>query len=288
MSTAYFKGEFMPLEAVRVSPLDRGYLLGDGVYEVVPVYGGRLFRLEEHLDRLQRSLNAIAIDDPLERGAWAKMLESLVARNGGGDQSVYFQVTRGEAPRNHAFPKGVQPLVFAMSRPAAKRDAPAPIDAVTRADNRWSRCDIKAIALLPNVLLRQQAVAEGAGEAILLKDDQVTEGAASNVFVVAAGVLSTPPKSARILAGITRDLTLELAKAAGIDCREGEISEAALRSADEIWVTSSTLEITPVARLDGRPLAGGAPGQAWHRVYPRFRAYKRDFAAAAGETVAST
>ncbi len=286
MSTAYFKGEFLPLEAVSISPLDRGYLLGDGVYEVVPVYGGRLFRLQAHLARLERSLEAIAIDNPLSRSDWAEMLESLIARNGGGDQSIYFQVTRGEAPRNHAFPKGVQPLVFAMSKPGPKRDAPAPIDAVTRADNRWSRCDIKAIALLPNVLLRQEAVAAGAGEAILLKDGQVTEGAASNVFVVAAGVLSTPPKSPKILAGITRDVTLELAEAAGIDCHEGEISEAALRSADEIWVTSSTMEITPVARLDGRPLAGGAPGPVWHGVYQRFRDYKRDFATASGETVA--
>ena len=275
----------MPLKAVSVSPLDRGYLLGDGVYEVVPVYRGRLFRLEAHLDRLERSLQAIAVHNPLDRSAWSEMLESLIARNGGGDQSIYFQVTRGEAPRNHAFPKGVQPLVFAMSKPGPKRDAPDPVDAVTRADNRWSRCDIKAIALLPNVLLRQEAVAAGAGEAILLKDGQVTEGAASNVFVVAAGVLSTPPKSPKILAGITRDVTLELAEAAGIDCREGEISEAALRAADEIWVTSSTMEITPVAHLDGRPLAGGVPGPVWHRVYQRFRALKRDFAAATGETV---
>ncbi len=286
MSTAYFKGEFMPLQAVSVSPLDRGYLLGDGVYEVVPVYGGRLFRLQAHLARLERSLEAIAIDNPLSRSGWAEMLESLIARNGGGDQSVYFQVTRGEAPRNHAFPKGVQPLVFAMSKPGPKRDAPAPIDAVTRGDNRWSRCDVKAIALLANVLLRQEAVAAGAGEAILLKDGQVTEGAASNVFVVAGGVLSTPAKSPKILAGITRDVTLELAEAAGIEAHEGEISEAALRSADEIWVTSSTMEITPVVRLDGRPLAGGAPGPVWRRIYQRFRAYKREFATATGETVA--
>ncbi len=286
MSTAYFKGEFMPLQAVSVSPLDRGYLLGDGVYEVVPVYGGRLFRLQAHLARLERSLEAIAIDNPLSRSGWAEMLESLIARNGGGDQSVYFQVTRGEAPRNHAFPKGVQPLVFAMSKPGPKRDAPAPIDAVTRSDNRWSRCDVKAIALLANVLLRQEAVAAGAGEAILLKDGQVTEGAASNVFVVAGGVLSTPAKSPKILAGITRDVTLELAEAAGIEAHEGEISEAALRSADEIWVTSSTMEITPVVRLDGRPLAGGAPGPVWRRIYQRFRAYKREFATATGETVA--
>lgn len=286
MSTAYFKGDFKPLEAVRVSPLDRGYLLGDGVYEVVPVYGGRLFCIDAHLDRLERSLSAIAIKNPISRSAWVEMLETLVARNGGGEQSLYFQVTRGEAPRNHAFPEGIKPLVFAMSKPGPKRDSPQPIAAVTRADNRWGRCDIKAIALLPNVLLRQEAVSAGAGEAILLRAGLVTEGAASNVFVVADGVLRTPPKSPKILAGITRDVTLDLASAAGVRCEECDISESALRSADEVWVTSSTMEITPVASLDGRPPGSGAPGPVWRKVFERFRAFKRDWASAPGETIA--
>lgn len=286
MGTAYFKGEFMPLEAVRVSPLDRGYLLGDGVYEVVPAYGGRLFRIDAHLDRLERSLSAIAMDNPLSRSGWAEVLDTLIDRNGGGDQSVYFQVTRGEAPRDHAFPKGVSPLVFAMSKPAATRAAPDPVSAVCRTDNRWGRCDIKAIALLPNVLLRQEAVSAGAGEAILLRDGQVTEGAASNVFVAAGGVLKTPPKGPRILAGITRDLTLELAAAAGIESEESAIPEAALRSADEIWVTSSTMEISPVVRLDNRPVGKGAPGPLWQAVYERFCAFKREFADAPGERIA--
>ncbi len=286
MSTAYFKGDFMPLEAVRVSPLDRGYLLGDGVYEVVPVYGGRMFCTDAHLDRLERSLGAIAMKSPLSRSAWVDMLDTLIARNGGGEQSLYFQVTRGEAPRNHAFPQAPRPLVFAMSKPGHRRAYPEPMPAVTRNDNRWGRCDIKAIALLPNVLLRQEAVSAGAGEAILLRDGLVTEGAASNVFVVADGVLMTPPKSSKILAGITRDVTLELASAAGIPCEECDISEAALRSADEIWVTSSTMEITPVSRLDGRPLIGGAPGPLWQQVFERFLAFKSDFAKALGETIA--
>jgi D-alanine transaminase len=286
MSTAYFSGEFMPLAAVRVSPLDRGYLLGDGVYEVVPVYAGKPFCIEAHLDRLERSLSGIAIENPLSRGAWVEMLETLVASNGGGEQSLYFQVTRGEAPRNHAFPEGISPLVFAMSMPGRRRDAPQPISAVTRTDNRWGRCDIKAIALLPNVLLRQEAVSAGAAEAILLRDGAVTEGAASNVFVVTDGVLRTPPKSPKILAGITRDVTLELANRAGIRCEECELSEAALRSADEIWVTSSTMEITPVTNLDGRPVAGGAAGALWREVFEHFRAFKRDRATATGETIA--
>lgn len=276
----------MPLEAVRVSPLDRGYLLGDGVYEVVPVYGGGLFCIEAHLDRLARSLDAIAIENPLSRSAWVEMLESLIGRNGGGDQSLYFQVTRGEAPRNHAFPLGSEPLVFAMSKPGSKTASPRPITAVTRADNRWGRCDIKAIALLPNVLLRQEAVSAGAGEAILLRDGMVTEGAASNVFIVADGVLKTPPKSPKILAGITREVVLELARSEGIQCEEGDISEAALRSADEIWVTSSTMEITPVAQLDGQPPGSGAPGPLWQKIFERFRDFKREFAKAPGETIA--
>jgi len=286
MGTAYFKGEFMPLAAVRVSPLDRGYLLGDGVYEVVPVYGGKLFCIDPHLDRLERSLSAIAMENPLSRSDWLKMLETLIARNGGGEQSLYFQVTRGEAPRNHAFPEGIRPLVLAMSKPGPAQSSPQPIPAVTRADNRWGRCDIKAIALLPNVLLRQSAVSAGAGEAILLRDGVVTEGAASNVFVVSDGVLRTPPKSPKILAGITRDVTLELACGAGIPCEECDISETRLRSADEIWVTSSTLEITPVASLDGRPAGGRAPGPLWQKVFERFRAFKRDWAMAPGETIA--
>lgn len=286
MSTAYFKGEFLPLAAVRVSPLDRGYLLGDGVYEVVPVYGGKAFCIDAHLDRLERSLSGIRIENPLSRNDWVEILGTLVARNGGGEQSLYFHVTRGEAPRDHAFPEGIRPLVFAMSRPGPGRDSPEPISAVTRADNRWGRCDIKAIALLPNVLLRQDAVSMGAGEAILLRDGAVTEGAASNVFVVSGGFLTTPPKSPRILAGITRDVTLDLASSVGIRCEEREISEEELRSADEIWVTSSTLEITPVTSLDGRPVGGGAPGPLWRMVFERFRAFKRDWAKMPGETVA--
>lgn len=275
-SIAYYKGEFTPLESVRVSPLDRGYLLGDGVYEVVPVYGGRLFRIDGHLARLARSLDAIDIAGPLEPAAWRAMLEELVERNGGGDQSVYFQVTRGEAPRNHAFPEGAAPVVFAMSKPASGRGEPAPVTAVCRPDNRWGRCDIKAIALLPNVLLRQAAVSAGAGEAILLKHGRVTEGAASNVFVVSDGGLKTPPKGPEILAGITRDVVLELAPAAGVRAEETDVSEAELRAAEEIWVTSSTMEISPVVRLDGRPVGSGEPGPLWRRIYARFRALKHE------------
>lgn len=270
MTIAYFDGEFMPLDQVRVSPLDRGYLLGDGVYEVVPVYSGTLFRIDEHLDRLYRSLAAVNIRDPLTPEGWLHTLTDLIARNGDGDQSLYFQVTRGVAPRNHAYPDNVDPVVFAMTKMMPARSAPKPVFAITRPDNRWGRCDIKSIALLPNVLLREQAVAAGAGEAILSRDGFVTEGAASNVFVVNGNHVRTPPKSTRILAGITRDVAVSLAGKAGATVEEVDIPEADLHEADEIWVTSSTMEISPVVKLDGQAVGSGEPGPVWARMYEQF------------------
>lgn len=263
----------MPLDRVRVSPLDRGYLLADGVYEVIPVYRGRLFCLDAHLVRLNRSLAAVEIRDPFSAGEWRELLRTLVARNGEGDQSVYVQVTRGVAPRNHAFPDGVEPSVFAMTRMLAKRSEPASLQAVTRVDNRWDRCDIKSIALLPNVLLRQQAVSAGAEEAILSREGFITEGAASNVFAIHGDRARTPPKSSRILAGITRDVVVTLGGDAGVTVDEAEIPEAELRTADEIWVTSSTMEISPVVKLDGRAVGAGAKGPVWARIYEQFSRY---------------
>lgn len=286
MTIAFFNGEFLPLEEVRVSPLDRGYLLGDGVYEVVPVYGGRLFCIEEHMDRLGRSLAAIELRDPFIRTRWLGMLEELVERNGGGERSVYFQVTRGVAPRNHAFPAGADPVVFAMTKPAPARVMPTPVSAITRVDNRWDRCDIKSIALLPNVLLRQQAVAAGAAEAILLKDGFLTEGAASNVFLVHGGRVRTPPKSPKILAGITRDVVVALGRSAGIEIQETEISGDELKTAEEIWVTSSTMEMSPVVKLDGEAVGAGDVGPVWHELYQRFSRFKVDATGAVGAATA--
>jgi D-alanine transaminase len=238
MSVAYFDGQFMPLEDVRVSPLDRGYLFGDGVYEVVPVYGGKLFRLDEHLDRLERSMSAIELVNPLPRAAWCELLHDIVARNGRGEQSVYLQVTRGVAERNHAFPADTPPSVFVMSKPVAGSGAKA-MRAITRVDNRWEHCEVKAIALLANCLHKQAAVKAGAGEAILLRDAQLTEGSSSNVFVITAGRVATPPKSNLILAGITRDVAIELMRDVQIPVAECAVSEAQLRAADEVWVTKS-------------------------------------------------
>lgn len=277
----YLNGRFLPLEQATVPVLDRGFIFGDGVYEVIPAYGGKLFRLEEHLARLDHSLDGVRIRNPLSHLEWAEMLNQLIQKNAAADnpdQYIYLQVTRGVAKRDHAFPPGVTPTVLAMSNPLA----PVPtsfttqgITAVTLPDIRWKYCHIKAIALLPNILLRQEAVERGATEAILIRDGNVTEGAASNLFIVKHGTLITPPKGPLLLPGITRDLILELADAAGIPCREAAISEAELRAADEIWLTSSTKEIMPVTTLDATAVSDGKPGPQWQRMTLLYQDYKQ-------------
>jgi D-alanine transaminase len=278
----YLNGEFLDAERARISPFDRGFLFGDGVYEVIPVYGGRLFRLPHHLQRLEQSLAGIGLSHMKSPAEWSAIFERLVRENGAGDQSVYLQVTRGVAPRDHAFPPDTAATVFAYAQPLHYPD-PAAIQAgataVTVPDIRWLRCDIKAIALLPNVLMRQQALERGAIEAILIRDGYVTEGAASNIFVVRAGRLVTPPKGAFILPGITRDLVLELARAGGIQCDELPITVDELKSSDEVWLTSSTREIMPVTRIDGEPVADGRPGALHARAQRLYQEYKQAFRA---------
>lgn len=275
MSTAILNGEYLPLDEVRIPALDRGFIFGDAVYEVIPVYGGGLFRLEAHLQRLENSMAAIRIDNPYSRERWRELLGTLVARNGGGEQSVYLQVTRGVAPRNHAFPAGATPTVFAMSRSAERGHAPKPMRAITREDFRWQRCDIKSTALLANVLLRQEALDAGADEAVLLRGGQLTEGAATNVFVVRGGRAVTPPRSHLILPGITRDVVVELLAGAGLPVAEVPVSEAELRGADEIWLTSSTTEVAPVVELDGQPLGTDRPGPLCEEAWRLFQEGKR-------------
>ena len=275
MTVAYLNGEFRQLEDIRISPLDRGFLFADGVYEVIPVYAGRLFRADAHLDRLERSLAGIRMEDPLGRAGWNELLDEIVERNGGGRQAVYLQVTRGAAPRDHAFPGSIAPTVFAMTRVLEGDPQTAPLHAVTRPDIRWTRCDIKSVALLPNVLMRQEAQDASASEAILIRDGMVTEGTATNVFVAQGDAVRTPPQSVHILGGITRDLLKELMDAADIDCREEPITEAELRAAREIWVSSSTKEVAPVVRLDGEPVGEGVPGPLWERIHGLFQDYKQ-------------
>jgi D-alanine transaminase len=278
MTIAYLNGSFLPLEDASISVMDRGFLFGDGVYEVIPVYAGKLFRLEQHLQRLQNSLDGVRIGNPLTTAAWRDLLEELVSRNSGSDQAVYLQVTRGVAPkRDHAFPAETRPTVFAMSNPLpAQRDAAEEpgIHAITLPDVRWQHCNIKAITLLPNVILRQQAIEANTAEAILIKDGYATEGAASNVFIARNGILVTPPKSPALLPGITRDLIIEIAAGNAVPYRESDISEAELTSAEEIWLTSSTREISPVVRLDDKAVGDGKPGPLWKHMSALFKAYK--------------
>ena len=276
--TVYLNGEFLPAGEAKVSVLDRGFLFGDGVYEVIPVYGGRLFRLAPHLVRLDHSLEGIRLANPLDHPAWRRVLERLVEANGGGDQSIYLQVTRGVAARDHGFPQDAEPTVVAMSNPLPAPSKPAEgVEAITVEDIRWHYRHIKAITLLPNVLLRQQALEMGAAEAILLHDGQATEGAASNLFVVRGATVTTPPKGNLLLPGITRDLVVELCGDHDIPCEEAPIYEADLREAEEVWLTSSTKEVVPVTRVDGAPIGDGRPGPVWERISDRFRAYKEAF-----------
>ena len=276
----YLNGAFLPPAEARVSAFDRGFVFGDGVYEVIPVFGGRLFRLPHHLARLDNSLREIRMTNPLPAGEWQRVFERLVEIQGGGEQSIYLQVTRGVAPRDHAFPPNLTPTVFAYATPLKYPPAEQVergIAAITAPDIRWLRCDIKAIALLPNAMLRSQALDAGAAEAILLRDGFMTEGAASNIFVVHGGRLVTPPKGPLILPGVTRDLVLELARAHGVAYAEEAVSEAALRTADEIWMTSSTKEILAVTRLDGKPVGNGKPGPMHARLLTLYKEYKRAF-----------
>lgn len=276
--SVYLNGEFMPLAEAKVSVLDRGFLFGDGIYEVIPVYGARLFRLPHHLQRLEQSLAAIGLANPLSLPQWQGLLEALVARNGGGDQSLYLQLTRGVAERDHRFPANTPPTVFAMSSPiAVTTEAPAPSRAITATDIRWQLCHIKAITLLPNILLRQQATDAGADEAIMVREGEVTEGTASNIFVVRDGLITTPPAGQWLLPGITRDLVVELCQRHHIPCQERRIEAATLHQADEIWLTSSTREIVPVIALNGQPIANGRPGPIWQRVSRHYQAYKQAF-----------
>ncbi|MDX2458191.1 MAG: D-amino acid aminotransferase [Gammaproteobacteria bacterium] len=267
MTTAYLNGTFLPLEDACVPVMDRGFLFGDGVYEVIPVYGGKLFRLAHHLKRLGNSLEAVRIGNPLSGKEWETMLKELVSRNESADQAVYLQITRGvAAKRDHAFPADTRPTLFAMSTPMAATvdiDSITGATAITLPDIRWKHCNIKAITLLSNVMLRQQAVDAGAAEAILIKDGYAIEGAASNIFIVKNGLLITPPNGPALLPGITRNLIIELAAAHTIPFREADIAETDLFNADEIWLTSSTREISPVTRLDDTVISAGKPGLLW-------------------------
>lgn len=271
----YLNGSFIPLEEAQVSVMDRGFLFGDSIYEVIPAYNGRLFRLPHHLERLNNGLQAIGMTNPLSADEWSTVLTRLIQQTQEPDQSVYLQVTRGPAgKRDHAIPETINPTVFAMANPIRHQATEGEgIVAITLDDVRWRLCNIKATTLLANVLLKQRAREADAVEAILIRDGEAMEGAASNLFIVLDGVLITPPKSNFLLPGITRDLILELAIKNGLPYAERAIQEAELRSADEIWLTSSTKEIMPVIRLDEATVGDGTPG----RVYQQMSALYADY-----------
>ncbi len=275
----YLNGEFLPQSQAKVSVLDRGFVFADGIYEVIPAYGGRLFRLGEHLQRLQNSLDGVRLANPLDDIEWDRILGELIKRNGGGDQSLYLQITRGVAKRDHGFPPDTPATVFAMSNPLKPVDAAllkSGVKAITLEDIRWRFCNIKSIALLPNVLLRQQALEQGAAEAILIRNGLVTEGSASNVFIVRKGVIMTPPKSEFLLPGITRDLIVELSQRHGVPCEERDIPEAWLEEADEMWLSSSLKELLPITTLNDKSVGSGSPGPVWAKMFDIFQSFKDD------------
>ncbi len=259
----------MPLEEARVPVMDRGFIFGDGIYEVIPAYSRKPFRLKEHLKRLQASLDSIRLKNPHSDSQWTELCAQLVAQNQGEDQYIYLHVTRGPAKREHAFPKQIHPTVFMMSTPLQTTPPEllkTGVAAITAQDNRWLRCDIKAISLLPNVLLRQMAVDCGTVETVLLRDGILTEGAASNIFVVKYGVVLAPPKNHLILPGITYDVVLELAAAHSIPHQVRAVSESEVRAAQELWMTSSAKEVLAITTLDNQPVGDGKPGKLFWRA----------------------
>jgi D-alanine transaminase len=278
----YLNGTYLPLETAAVSPLDRGFLFGDAVYEVIPVYGGRPFRLREHLDRLDRSLTAIRIIPPRSHPEWATICAQLVAQSGGQESYIYIQVSRGtELGRNHAWPEGLAPTLFAYVtalEPTPAKLLDQGVAAVTAADIRWARRDIKSTALLANILLKKLAADAGAFETIMIENGELTEGSSTTVHVISNGVIHTPPNGTHILPGTTRDVVTELAVRLGLSSNNSRVPEALLRNADEIWLAFSTRGVLPVTQLDGAAVGNGKPGPLFKRMHAAFLDYTHELA----------
>jgi D-alanine transaminase len=276
--TVFLNGRLLPLEQATVSVLDRGFIFGDGVYELVPVYSRVPFRLDEHLARLERSLGETRIRNPYSRAEWRAHVYQVIDAHSFEDQSIYFQVTRGVAKRDHAFPKSAEPTVFMMANPLVsppQAQVEKGAAAVSARDNRWLRCDIKSISLVGNVLLRQLSAEADAAETILFRDGKLTEASASNVFIVKGGVIHSPPKSHLILPGITYDVVVELARGHGLPVEFRDIPEAEVRAADEIWVTSSSKEVLAIVELDGKRVGEGRPGPVFRRMHQLYQEFKQ-------------
>ncbi|WP_246128538.1 aminotransferase class IV [Pleionea sediminis] len=278
-TTVYLNGDWLPLEQASISVMDRGFLFGDGVYEVIPVYAAEPFRMSQHLERLKRSLREIRINDFSPQGGWESLISELVARNRLRHCNVYLQVTRGvDRERDHRFPGKQTPTLFARVMPLPDESCQPSaegIRVITYPDIRWKRCDIKATTLLANCLARQAAEEAGADEAIFIHDGYAIEGSASNVFIVSDGKLLTAPKSDKILGGVTRDLVLEIAEKYGIPCGEEVFTLGKMLLAEEVWVTSSTREIQPVKQVDDKVIGKGSTGPVWHRMIELYTQYKQ-------------
>jgi len=275
-------GQLLPLNQAKVSVLDRGFIFGDGAYEVIPVYGRRLFRFDEHMARLARSLDKLRITNPHRRDEWLRLARSLIDAMGVDDQAIYIQITRGVAPRDHVMPEGITPTVFMMSnpmKPASAEQRHQGVACVTARDFRWERGDIKSISLLGNVLARQMSADRGAVETIMFRDGWLTEGSGSNVWVVHEGAVLGPPRSEHVLEGIRYELLHELCEEEGIGYNLRPISEDDVRSADELMISSASKEILPVTKLDDHLVGHGAlrgkPGPIYSRLYEAYQRAKR-------------
>jgi D-alanine transaminase len=273
----YLNGAFLPASEAKIPVLDRGFIFGDGVYEVIPVYGREPFRMPHHLARLSHSCDGIGLANPHGDAEWERLVRELVVRQPFPDQAVYVQVTRGVAKRDHAFPKGVAPTVFMMSNPLpspTREQIERGVAAITADDNRWKRCDLKTISLLGNVLMRQRAAEAGAIETVMFRDGFLTEASASNVLIVKDGTIVAPPKDHLILPGITYDAAIEFARDAGMRVEIRPISRAEALAADEMWLSSSTKEVVAITTLDGKAFGGGVPGPVFRTLWAAFQARK--------------
>jgi D-alanine transaminase len=273
----YLNGDFIEKSQAKIPVTDRGFLFGDGVYEVIPVYQKKPFRLVEHLARLQKSLNSILIQNPHSFGEWQQLIQQLISYNKTENQSIYLQITRGaEAKRKHSFSK-LSPCIYLESNPLAsksKTDLFQGVSALSSVDIRWQRCDIKSTSLLANVLYAQQAKENNVEEIILHRENIVTEGATSNIFKIKDNILQTHPAGKYILSGITRDLVLESARFCQLKIEEKPFSLQSAYEADELWISSSTREIMPIIQLDNRPIKQAKVGKLWTAVYQKFQLLK--------------
>jgi D-alanine transaminase len=277
LPTVYLNGQFLPIEEAKISPLDRGFIFGDGVYEVIPYYAGRGLRAVEHLKRLQRSLNELEIANPYSLDQWQEIIAALIEKNGGGNVGVYIQVTRGVAKRDFPPPPGLQQTVFLMVNPLATPKAEVyekGMACVSLDDNRWLRCHIKATALLGAVLLKHEGNKLGGDEVVMFRDGYLTESSASNIAVVKNGVILCPPMDNLILGGITYELMIELARKHNMPLEIRRVHRREVRAADELWIMSSTKEVAPIVRLDDKPIGAGVPGPVFKKMRALFDEYK--------------